>query len=120
MQILVKENQILEVAHSIEWGTFDEPIEKWALLDEQGNVFLYVIDDGYTVIKDVELPIDYVHGKYYFEDGELVLDEEWEPYVSPEERIAQLEEIVAIHEENDSELLYQICLLQLGIEDGEM
>ena len=37
-----------------------------------------------------------------------------------EERIEELEEIVAIHEENDAELLYQICLLQLGITEDEM
>ena len=38
-----------------------------------------------------------------------------EPEPSAEERIAQLEETVAMHEENDAELLFQISLLQLGI-----
>lgn len=36
------------------------------------------------------------------------------------DRVAELEEQVAIHEENDAELLYQICLLQLGITEDDM
>ena len=57
---------------------------------------------------------------YFYENGEFVLNEDWEPYVSPEERITELETIVAIHEENDAELLYQICLLQLGITEDDL
>lgn len=123
MQILVKDNRIIEVAHNIVWGVFDEPIEKWALLNEQGDICLYVVDHGYTLIDGVELPEDFEYGKYFFEDGQFVLDEDWRPYVPEKvlsERVAQLEETVAIHEDNDAELLYQICLLQLGIAEDEM
>ena len=91
MQILVKGNSVIEVAHSIIWGTFDEPIEKWALLNENGDVFLYVIDDGYTVIENVELPSDYVDGKYFYKNGGFVLNEDWKEYVSLDEKVENLE-----------------------------
>lgn len=47
-------------------------------------------------------------------------DESYVPKPTTEERITQLEEQVAIHEDNDAELLYQICLLQLGITDEDL
>lgn len=47
-------------------------------------------------------------------------DENYVPKPTTGERITQLEEQVAVHEENDAELLYQICLLQLGITEDEL
>lgn len=117
MQILVKDTRIIAIAHEIRFGVFDEPVEKWCLMNENGEPWYYVIDHDYELVEDVTVPEDYEDGKYLYENGELVLDESWEPYVSPEERIAELERQVEIHEENDAELLYQICLLQLGITD---
>lgn len=119
MYLLVKENRIYEIAPFIVFGTF-EGEQKWKLEDERGFVAYYVIDDGYTLVENVEVPDDYEHGKYFYENGEFVLNEEWKPYVTPEERIAQLEAQVAIHEENDAELLYQVCLLQLGLSEEDL
>lgn len=48
---------------------------------------------------------------------EFKFDENYVPEPTAEERITQLEEQVATHEDNDAELLYQICLLQLGVEE---
>lgn len=120
MQILVKENHMVYSAPSIDYGVYNEPFKKWRLQDEEGNLIQYAIDDGYALIDNVTIPEDYADGKYFFENGEFVLNPDWEEYKSPEERIAELEEMVAIHEENDAELLYQICLLQLGITEDEM
>lgn len=123
MQVLLNKKEIVAVADNIVFGVFDEPIEKWAALDANGQVIMYFIDHGFTLIDGVELPEDFEYGKYFFEDGRFVLDENWRPHIPEEvlsERVARLEETVAIHEDNDAELLYQICLLQLGIAEDEM
>lgn len=91
MKLLVKDKQIIAVAENISFGVFDELREKWSICDAEGNTLYYILDDGFQLVEDVTLPDDYVDGKYFFENGEFVLDENWEPYVSPEERIAELE-----------------------------
>lgn len=118
--LLVKNNKIFDTAPKIAFGIYDEDFEKWRLADENDNLMHYRIDIGFELVEGVTLPEDYEEGKYFYENGEFVLNESWKPYVSPEERIAELEEQVAIHEENDAELLYQICLLQLGITEDDM
>jgi hypothetical protein len=45
---------------------------------------------------------------------------EFEAKPTPEERIAELEAETATLKEYDTELLYQVCLLQLGITEEEM
>lgn len=122
MQLLVDGNRVIEAAPNIIWGVFDEPIEKWALLNEQGEVYLYVLDAGYTLVDGVELPEDYEDGKYIFENGEFILNEDWQPYISTEERIANLEsENERFTKENldsieiEAELLYEVSALQLGL-----
>lgn len=120
MDILVKNKRIVAIAEHITFGIFDELIEKWKLEDADGNLLHYLVVNDVELIKNVTLPSDYVTGKYFFENGEFVLNEEWKEYKSPEQRIEELEEQVAIHEENDAELLYQICLLQLGITEDDM
>ena len=117
MQLLIRGKEIVAYAENISFGTFDEDFEKWRLADGDDALMYYMLDGGFTLIENVELPSDYVDGKYFYENGGFVLNEEWKPYVSPEERIAQLEETVAMHEENDAELLFQISLLQLGIDE---
>lgn len=120
MKILVKDTFIHVIAENISFGIYDEPIEKWRISDNDGNIMYYMLDDGFTLVEDVELPKDYADGKYFFENGEFVLNKDWKPYVSPEERIAQLEEQLSIMEENDAELLYQVCLLQLGVSEEDL
>ena len=121
MQILLDGKNIYAYAPKIEFGTYDEPIEKWGMFDENGNILYYAIDHGFALVENVELPSDYADGKYFYENGGFVLNENWQPPLPPAEvRIAQLEETVAMHEENDAELLYQICLLQLGITEDAL
>ena len=92
--LLIYEKNIYTVAPKIEFGVYDEPIEKWAMFDENGKVMWYAIDHNFTLVEDVELPSDYEDGKYFYENGEFVLNEDWKPFVpeqSMEERIAELE-----------------------------
>lgn len=118
--ILIRGNKVVGVAPKITFGVYDEPFKKWRLADENDNLMYYMIDSDFELVESVTLPEDYSGGKYFFENGEFVLNKDWKPYRSPEQRIEELEEMVAIHEDNDAELLYQICLLQLGITEDEL
>ena len=94
MQLLVEGKIIYAYAPKIEFGVYDEPIEKWGMFDEYGNILYYAIDHGFTLVTDVELPSDFEEGKYFYENGKFVLNEDWQPYVpmpSTEERISELE-----------------------------
>lgn len=122
MKILYKGNKIIGIAPNITFGTFDEQIEKWRLADENNNLMYYMIDNDYTLVENVELPSDYVDGKYFFENGEFVLNEEWKPFISTEERLDILEEEnKRLTQENldsmvtEADLLYELSLLQLGL-----
>lgn len=99
MQILVdRSNYVVAYAPIIEFGVYDEPIEKWGMFDEEGRILYYAIDNFFTLVKDVTLPNDYEDGKYFYENGEFVLNEDWKPFVpeqSMEERIAELEKQLA-------------------------
>lgn len=95
MNLLVDGKVIIAYASKIEFGVYDEDFEKWALYDSEGNVICYVIDKEYSVIENVELPADFTDGKYFYENGEFVLNEDWKPYVSIEEKVAMLEEQLA-------------------------
>ena len=117
MNLLVHEKHIIAIAQTITFGVFDEPIEKWGLFDEDGNVMYYALDHDFTLVENVELPSDYVDGKYFYENGEFILNENWAPYVSPEERIAILETQNADSIEIEAELMYELSLMQLGLEE---
>lgn len=95
MNLLVKDNIIIVAAPNISFGVFDDAIEKWRIADEEDNLMCYWIDGGFQLVENVELPVDYESGKYFYESGQFILDENWEPYVSPEDRIAELEKKVA-------------------------
>ena len=96
MQLLISGNIIVAAAPKILYGVFDEAFEKWALFDEEDNVLMYYIDYSFSKVEDVELPSDYADGKYFFVDGEFVLNEEWQPPLPPAEvRIAELERQLA-------------------------
>lgn len=92
MNLLVKCKEIVAAAHKISFGVFDEPFEKWRIADADDNLMYYYVDSDFQLIENVTLPEDYVDGLYFYENGEFVVNEDWEPYVSPEERIAALEE----------------------------
>ena len=91
MNILIKDNIILAESEHISFGIFDEPFKKWRIADTDDNTRYYMIDDGFTLIENVTLPPDYINGKYFFENSEFVLNEDWKPYVPSEERISILE-----------------------------
>lgn len=96
MNLLIKENIIIAYAPKIEFGVYDEPFEKWRLADEFDKTMYYMIDSNFILVEGVELPADYEEGKYFFEDGQFVLNEEWcPPLPSTEERIAELEKQIA-------------------------
>lgn len=105
MRLLVKGKQIIAVAENISFGVFDEPREKWSICDAEGNTLYYILDDGFQLVEGVTLPDDYESGAYFYENGEFVLNEEWEPYVSTEDRIAELEA--------QNEML-KTCLLEIS------
>ena len=92
MKLLVMKGHIVGIAENITFGIYDEDIEKWRLADENDNLMHYMIDSDFELVEDVTLPDDYEGGKYFYENGEFVLNEDWKPYVSTEERISILEE----------------------------
>ena len=94
MKILLNGKQIVAVAENISFGIYDELIEKWRIADAEDKVMYYVLDNGFELIEGVDIPEDYEPGKYFY-DGEFVLNKEWKPYVSPEERIAAIEKQLA-------------------------
>jgi len=124
MKLLIKGNEIYAIAENISYGIYENE-DKWRLADAEDNILYYMIDDGFTLVEDVTIPSDYVDGKYFYENGEFVLNEDWKPYVSPEERIAQLEEAVAIQEEmltaSDEAvvLLYELQTTQSEVNDAQ-
>lgn len=95
MKLLVKENFIVIYAENIEWGLYHEPFELWKATDEKGELVCYAIDDDYTLVENVELPSDYEVGKYFFIDGEFVLNEDWQKFIPIEEKVANLERQLA-------------------------
>lgn len=95
MDILTKGNLIIEVEPSISFGMFDGE-EKWLVKDgksEDSNILYYILDDDFTLFEDVTLPDDFERGnKYFFENGEFISNEQWKPYISPEQRLEKVEE----------------------------
>lgn len=110
---LVKGNSVIAIADIISFGVFDESIEKWKLENKDGSLMYYFIDDNFTLVEDVKIPDDYEHGKYFYENGNFVLNAEWKPYISPEQRIKNLETDVA--EQQVSTALFEEELLNTQI-----
>lgn len=98
MKLLVKDNIIYAIAENISYGRYENE-DKWRLADSEDNLMYYMIDFDFTLVENVEIPSDYEDGKYFFSDGGFVLNEEWEPFVSPEERIATMEETIKAQQE---------------------
>ena len=89
-----QDNILLLEADRIEFGIWDEPdIEKWAMFDDKGKIMLYAIDDNYSVVEfdPADKPEDYFEGKYFFIDGQFVLNPDWqEPPLPIEEQVAYI------------------------------
>lgn len=105
MQMLVKGNDIMDIAARISYGIYDEDFNKWRLADENDNLIYYYIDDNFTLVENVEIPDDYVPGKYLYVDGSLILNDDYVEYKTTEERLAELEEQNAMLTE---------CLLEMS------
>lgn len=97
-----QDNFLLFEAYEIHFGKLDpldinsetgEPIEKWGMYNEDGEVTLYAIDNNYTVVEfdPADKPEDYAEGKYYFINGQFVPNPDWvEPPLPIEEQVQYL------------------------------
>lgn len=98
--LLTVDNHMAFIAPRIERGFLDvnEPtVEKWAVYTDEGNLDYFVLDDDATLVDfDIELlPDNYTYGKYFFINGEFVLNPDWvEPPVPIEEQVSNLSESV--------------------------
>ena len=103
-----QDNFLLFEAYDIRFGKLDEhdidsqtgePIEKWGMYNEDGNVLLYAIDNNFEVVEfdPADKPEDYVPYKYYFIDGQFVLNEDYvEPPLPTEEQVRINTEDIAV------------------------
>ena len=133
MKILVNsKGYVIAHAAGFLFGAWEEQdtihgmiVRKWKAEDENGNLLSYYVDENPRAITGAETPYfsvgeieafpdDYVMGKYLYLDGAFTLNPDWiEPEPSLEERVSALEIYSA-------DLLYQVCLLQLGITEDEL
>jgi hypothetical protein len=88
VDLLVK-GQVINV--KAEMIVYNAEYLRWDILDRVGTFLYAAADEAYTLVKNVTLPEDYEDGKYFYVNGRFVLNENWKPYVSTEERMAQLE-----------------------------
>lgn len=118
MKLLLNErNLIIGIASSIEYGVWgnlphNPDIKSWKI----GEIS-YAMDDNFTVVDigDQAIPTYVKELQYYYIDGEFRLADECPNEYK--ERIVTLEETTV---EYNAELLYQICLLQLGISEDDL
>lgn len=52
------------------------------------------MNDGKTRMIEVDNPVEIKEQEYKYVDGEFVANEEYLPYVSPDDRIAMLEDVI--------------------------
>ena len=92
MQLLTKGENIIGFGDSITYGIFDEDFPKWKVL--LNNVITYHIDmeKEYKVIDNIDnMPKDYRRGKYFFVDGKFILNPNWKPFLTQEQRLLNAE-----------------------------
>lgn len=119
-----QDNYLLFMAHDIRYGKLDEyepDVDKWGMYDENDHIMVYAIDNNYEVVEfDASIiPEDYVEGKYFFINGEFVLNEDWQPAPPPiEEQVQLLGEGVVELTDNVSQVVADIDFLsmELGID----
>ena len=80
MKFLLESNNliVLIAGGDIIWGNFENE-DKWALYDENNQLFLYALDNNYHVEEyNGVLPDDnQIEGKYMYINGSLVVDPNW-------------------------------------------
>lgn len=140
MQILSLSNgMVFMSADNFSFGAWEaadkvngKVVHKWKAEDADGNIIGYALDESMASIHgDSEpicavntvtaLPEDFNIGKYLYIDGEFVLNPDWtEPPKSNEERLDKAESSIEMLTDYSADLLYQVCLLQLGIGEEEL
>lgn len=120
MKILIVEsnNIVVGVGEKIEKGIFPEAdpnIELYKITE--GEKSLYFVTNGYVVedVGDVKVPDDYLTKRYcYTKENGFFVDPNWtEPEPTTEQKVSDLEDYTA-------DLLYQVCLMQLGTSDDDV
>lgn len=123
------DNFLLAEAYDIRFGKLDpydtdsktgEPIEKWGMYNKDGEPILYAIDNNYTVVEfdPADKPEDYVEGKYFFINGQFVLNPDWVPPLPPiEDQVAELAIDIATVDENTAQVAADLdfIAMELGI-----
>lgn len=123
MKLLCKDNIIMFYARDIRFGVFDEPdLEKWALLNEDDEVIMYVVDDGYSVVDiadDIEIPEDLTAFKYQYSEGIISLNPEWvDPPLSTEEQVqVQGQAIASLYQSSEVATIVFVTLAESGTFD---
>lgn len=86
---------------SIEYGVFDEPIEKWKVTNEICT--FYVVGDCLECIEVESLPSDYIDGRYLYteEKGFYKNDNYIEPINTEDEMKRLMQENIELKEQLD-------------------
>ena len=110
-----EDNILLFEAPRIEFGIYDEPdVQKWAMFNENDEVMLYAIDNNFELVEfdETKKPEDYVEGKYFYIDGEFVLNPDWrEPLPPIEDQVKMLAEDLATVAQNTEDIEEALCEL---------
>ena len=111
-----KENILIFEAYEIKFGKLDEYVP--------GNIQLYAIDNEFEVVEfdPATKPEDYVEGKYFYIDGEFVLNPDWVPPLPPiEDQVKGLAEDIATVDENSAQIAANLdyIAMELGIDLDE-
>lgn len=115
MKILVDGHTIVASGEVITFGKSDEDFDKWSVFDKNGEFKFYCLDRNYQLI-DVEEPEGFREEMYTYIDGKLVKNEDWQPYISNEERISVLEKkILELNSENVWETIANA--IQKGVDE---
>lgn len=140
MFALCNEARIIDIGHEYCYGYFENERYKWAVLDGSGAVLFYAVDGNPAAqtaeecafqvaeFPDEEYPEDesYITARYRYEDGHLVLNPDWTEPVVPmsdieiTEKIRQQEEEISALSDYSADMLYMICLMQLGITEEDL
>ena len=119
-------NVLLFEAPDIRFGKLDsyEPdVDKWGMYDAEGNILLYAIGN-FTVVEfdPADKPEDYESGKYFFVDGEFVLNPDWvEPLPPIEDQVRMLAGSMADMDVNMLRLIADLdfMAMEMGVDLDE-
>ncbi len=94
MKILLDDRGlILVISNDIEFGTFDGE-EKWKV----GNG-MYFIDNNFTMVEVDSVPVEVIPDKYYYIDGEFVLNPNYSNPSEMEAKVTELEDLLLASDE---------------------